>query len=222
MNRSVLITALAVCLALVSSSRVATADHPIDVVDMGFSEYKGNLTVSMSIVDLFDAKAFEQLSSGVASLIVVRFYVHRKGQQTPAAFALAKIRVVYDHWDEKYLVRVEGPLGSWKSSYKLRSQAFSAVTVFDKFPISPLSRIPIGPKFILSMVVELNPLSPELLAEVRRWLTKPAGQARLDSGSAFFGSFVSVFVNPKLAEADRIVKYRSQQFYRVKSATAPP
>jgi hypothetical protein len=30
----------------------------------------------------------------------------------------------------------------------------------------------------------------------------------------FFGNFVSVFVHPKIAEADRLLKLRSQPFYR--------
>jgi len=205
----------------IANATVALADDEDDIVtkSMSFAEHKGNLAVTTSISELFDAKGYEELSSGVASVIVVRLYVHEKGKDEPTAFALAKIRVVYDHWDEEYLVQVEGPLGGSKAKYKKQSEALSAVTTFEKFPIAPLSRIPIGPHFELSMVVELNPLSPELLAEVRRWLTKPAGQERLDAGSSFFGSFVSVFVNPKLAEADRIVRYRSKPFYRVKPKT---
>ena len=67
----------------------------------------------------------------------------------------------------------------------------------------------------LAMVVELNPVSKELLAEMRRWLTRPAGSASIDRGSSFFGSFVSVFVNPRLPEAERVLRVRSQPFYRL-------
>jgi hypothetical protein len=35
-------------------------------------------------------------------------------------------------------------------------------------------------------------------------------------GSSFFGSFVSVFVNPKIPVSDRTLKLRSQAFYRTK------
>jgi len=50
---------------------------------------------------------------------------------------------------------------------------------------------------------------------VRRWLSQGTGGG-LDRGGAFFGSFVSVFVNPKIAEADRVLRLRSQPFYRPK------
>ena len=63
------------------------------------------------------------------------------------------------------------------------------------------------------MSVELNPVSDQTLTEVRRWLTQGSGGG-LDRGGAFFGSFVSVFVNPKIPPADRVIRIRSQPFYR--------
>ena len=63
------------------------------------------------------------------------------------------------------------------------------------------------------MVVELNPVSEETLAEVRRWLTKGSGGG-LDRGGSVFGRVVSVFVNPDIADADRVLRLKSQPFYR--------
>ena len=50
---------------------------------------------------------------------------------------------------------------------------------------------------------------------MRRWLTQGTGGG-LDRGGSFFGSFVSVFVNPKVAAADRTVRMQSQPFFRPK------
>ena len=52
------------------------------------------------------------------------------------------------------------------------------------------------------------------LTEVRRWLSQSSGG--IDRGGVFFGSFVSAFVNPKIAPADRVLRIRSQPFYRPK------
>jgi hypothetical protein len=51
------------------------------------------------------------------------------------------------------------------------------------------------------------------MTEVRRWLSQGTGGG-LDRGGVFFGSFVSVFVNTKIADADRVLRIRSQPFYR--------
>lgn len=207
--------ALCVAALLGLLAGVASADDAVNWRRMRFAEHSGNLVVSTSFPELFDAEAYDELGSGVASVIVVRCYVYRKGKEMPVSFVLANIRVVYDHWGEVYEVRFEGPLGVTESRYRRRSEALRAITRLERFPVAPLERVAIGPHYFLGLVVELNPLSPALLAEVRRWLSERPGESRLDAGSSFFGTFVSVFVNPKLAEADRTVKLRSQPFYRV-------
>jgi hypothetical protein len=63
-------------------------------------------------------------------------------------------------------------------------------------------------------------VSQETLAEVRRWLSNGSGGG-LDRGGAFFGSFVSVFVNLKVPEADRVLRIRSQPFYRPEPKRQP-
>ena len=58
---------------------------------------------------------------------------------------------------------------------------------------------------------DLNPVSEELLADVRRWLVQPAhGQRRVGAGDTFFGSFVSIFVNPRVDDSERQVRFASQ------------
>ncbi len=183
---------------------------------MWFAERGEDLTVTTSFTELLDKKAYERLKSGFATTIVARIYVYKKGKELPVSVVMASFRAVYDLWDELYVVRIDGPQGRVTRRYKSRADALKALTSLDECPIALLSEIPRGPHHYMAMVVELNPVSKELLAEMRRWLTKPAGSASLDRSSSFFGSFVSVFVNPKLPEADRVLKYRSQPFYRTK------
>jgi hypothetical protein len=66
--------------------------------------------------------------------------------------------------------------------------------------------------YYIRIIAQLNPVEKETLTQVRRWLSQGNGGG-LDRGGAFFGSFVSVFVNPKIAEADRVLRVRSQPFY---------
>jgi hypothetical protein len=181
---------------------------------MWFAERGENLTVSTAFTELLDKKAYERLKSGFATTIVARIYVYKKDRELPVSVVMASFRAVYDLWDELFVVKIDGPQGRVTRRYKSRADALKALTTLEECPIAPLSDIPRGPHHYMAMVVELNPVSKELLAEMRRWLTKPAGAASLDRSSSFFGSFVSVFVNPKLPEADRVLKYRSQPFYR--------
>ena len=205
---------IAVLLAAAGGAARADEGGPI-ARRMSFAERGGNLVVSTAFRELLDRQAIEKVSSGLATVVVARLYVYRRNDTTrPVSLVVFEHEVVFDLWDEVYVVRTRGPLGERRARFRSRQQAVRAITELDAMPIAPLPRIPIGPHHFAALVVELNPVSPELLAEMRRWLSRPAGEAAIDSSSSFFGSFVSVFVNPKLERADRVLRIRSQPFYR--------
>lgn len=203
-----------VLLAMVAAPEAARAD---DVISkrMWFAENKGKLVVSTSFTELFDKEAYKALSSGFDTTVILRAYVYEKQTKVPVAFTMATLRAIYDLWDEEYRVRIVDTRGKRNWKFKSKADALKAMTEIDSFPLAKLGKIAIGEKYYCEMVVELNPVSEERLAEMRRWLTKRAGSTSIDSSSSFFGSFVSVFVNPKLQGADNVIKLKSQPFYRV-------
>ncbi len=211
-----MIAALVVSLLVLVAPNARADNGSVHTKSMVFAESRGNLTVTGSFTELFDTRTYKRLASGFASTIVVRLYVYRTGVELPVSFRIVRFRVVYDLWDEVYVIRIDGPRGRRNLRLKTRAEALRTVTELADVPLAPLSKIPRGPHHFLGLVVELNPVSQALLAEMRRWLTRPAGSASLDRTSSFFGSFVSIFVNPKVPEADRVLKLRSQPFYRTK------
>jgi hypothetical protein len=212
-RRAVATGALA-ALGILAASPARAEDRSL-VRRMRFAERGHNLVITTSFPEIFDRVAIEKLSSGLATRIAVRLYVfHRRQTERPVSLVLFESEVVYDLWDEVYVVRTRGPLGEKQVRLRSRQQAVRALTELTRTPVAPLVRIGLGPHYFAAMVVELNPVSPELLAEMRRWLSRPAGEASVESSSSFFGSFVSVFVNPKLDRADRVLRIRSQPFYR--------
>lgn len=193
----------------------ALADDDIVGRRMAFAEKGGHLVLSTSFPELIDREAQAALSSGFPTTVVVRVYVYRKGEEElPVSLAVLQLDAVYDLWDEVFVVRVQGPFGTTTVRHASRARAVEALTTLRAVAAAPLRRVPIGPHHFAAVVAELNPVSDELMAEMRRWLTRRAGD-RLDASSSFFGSFVSVFVNPRLEAADRVVRLRSQPFYRV-------
>ena len=190
----------------------ADDDRPVKQ-KMKFTEKDGTIRVTTSIAKLFDSAAYEALGSGFESTILVRMWVYRKGESEPVGFQVLQRKVIYDMWDEVYEVQLEGPGGATKSKVKYRAEALKLLTSIRSVPVAYSDDLPFGEHHYLVMVIELNPLSEETLAEVRRWLTKGSGGG-LDRGGGLFGSVVSVFVNPRVAEADRVLRLRSQPFYR--------
>jgi len=203
-----------VLLVLLAAPANARADENISK-RMWFAENKGKLVVSTSFTELFDKEAYKALSSGFDTTVILRAYVYENETGVPVSFTIATLRAIYDLWDEEYRVRIVDARGKRNWKFKSKADALKAMTEMDSFPLANLGKIDIGEKYYCEIVVELNPVSEERLAEMRRWLTKRAGSTSIDSSSSFFGSFVSVFVNPKLQGADNVIKLTSQPFFRV-------
>jgi hypothetical protein len=192
----------------------ADDDKP-ELQRMRFIERGKNLTANGNIAKLFNEAAYEQLNSGFPSTIQIGTAVYPRGGNDPISVGVELRTIVYDLWDEQYVIRIEGQGGKRTRKVKYRAEALKILTAIEDFPIAALANIPYEDVFYLRITVQLNPVSKETLAEVRRWLSQGTGGG-LDRGGVFFGSFVSVFVNPKIADADRVVRIRSQPFYRPK------
>ena len=190
----------------------AHADDKLEQMRMRFIERGDVLTVtcappSCSLAKLFDSTAFENMSSGFPSTVVLGVAVYPRKGGDPIAVRDVEYSVVYDLWDEQYVVRLDLPNGRKTRKVTYRAEALKMITAVEDLPIARLADMPFEDIYFLRMTVQLNPVSPETLAEVRRWIAQ--GDNR---GGVFFGSFVSVFVNPKVAAADRVLRVRSQPF----------
>jgi len=209
---------LAIVVAVLAVAAVAHAeDDKPELQHMQFVERGDDLVVSMTppggIGKLFDTAAYEALNTGIPSTVVIRIQIAPRESDAPVAEQLIQRSVVYDVWDEIYTLRLDQPGGRKTLKVKYRAEALKWLTAIEDLPVAKLGVLPIDQVFVLKMVVELNPVSRETLAEVRRWLSQGNGGG-LDRGGAFFGSFVSVFYNPKIADADRVLRIRSQPFFR--------
>ena len=92
-------------------------------------------------------------------------------------------------------------------------EAIRRAAVLVEVPLIEAARLHPGTEYLLAVRGDLNPISEDLLIEVRRWLVQPArGQRRLGAGDSFFGSFVSIFVNPRIEDSERQVRFVSQPF----------
>lgn len=217
--RAALATLAAVAALATAATTAAADDDKPEIQHMRFAEVGDQLTVTIDppggIGKLFDAAAFEALGSGLSSQIVIRMTITPSDSDTAVAEYLVERKVLYNVWSETYVLGVEQPgVPDAKFQVKYRAEALRWATSIQGLAIARAQLFPPGKEFVLKMVVELNPVSAETRAEVQRWLRQGNGGG-IDRGGAFFGSFVSVFYNPKIAQADRVLRIRSQPFYRV-------
>jgi hypothetical protein len=167
------------------------------------------LTASFSYVDVVDGAIKQKLSSGLPSVIVMRAYLLREGDADPVALAARTCRVAFDLWDEVYRLKISGPGGDRDSAALniegVLRQCFEArkVTVAERSLLIP------GKPHFLGVIVEINPVNAQMVEQMRKWVSRPAGSTGIGPGDALFGSFVGLFVR-QIGTADRTLRFRTQ------------
>jgi hypothetical protein len=201
-------------IALVLSAHAALAappavpERPARVRDNG-----QRVTLSVEFPELFDAALARRLDSGLATTVVTRAYLTAEGSARAEALAVQTVRVAYDLWDEVYVVEISDERGRRVVREQKRQAALARLAALDALPIVDSARLSAGARYRLAVIVEVNPVSPALLGQVRRWLSRPRDSGPTDGESAF-GSFVSLFVNIKVGEAERVLRFRTPPFSR--------
>lgn len=169
-------------------------------------------SVSFSVRDFLDTAVSQKLQSGLPQTVVTRLYAYTEKGRDPLAVGVLSCRVAYDLWENTY--RIERQTETQDKTYTVKNlDAVGRLCLeADKWPLGETksyARVN-GQRVYFAAVVELNPLSQDTVARIRRWLARPSG-TQLE-GNAFFGSFVSIFVSRKLGAAEKTLSVRSDLF----------
>lgn len=171
------------------------------------------LTLTVGFREMFDRKLRKRLRSGFATTVVMRIYLFEKQGERNVAFSARTVKAVYDLWDERYRLQLDEPGRTRFRRSKNQRYVVDRLTSLWRFPVANRSALKPNTPYFVALIVEVNPISDALLAEVRRWLRNPRRHSRIGE-SSFFGSFVSIFINNKIRRAEKTYRLRTQSFVR--------
>jgi hypothetical protein len=171
---------------------------------------KDLLRASFSYRDvLSDPDLMKKLSSGLPTVIAMRAYVYREGENTPVALAPRVCRVVYDLWDEAYRVHVSEPERERDQAVLALDGVLRLCADARDLPVVRRALLTAGASYFLGVVVDVNPVSPEMIEQMRRWMSRPTGSTGIGPTDALFGNFVQLFVR-QIATSDKTLTFRTQ------------
>jgi hypothetical protein len=186
---------------------------------VGIHRRGGWLGASVSLRDLFGPTESERLRSGFVSRVVLRVEIYPEGGKQPIAAANRRADVLYDLWDERFRVAVVDRYGIKSFLVPSEREAIELSTSLLAFEVTELARLRPGAAYRLRFRADLNPLSEDMVQEVKRWLVRPPGQG--GAGDSMFGSVVSIFVKPQIENSERQITFWSQPFVGVPPAVMP-
>jgi hypothetical protein len=200
-------------LALLLLSPGAGAEPPVRQV--GASTEGGQVRITSGLRDVFSAEVREKMRSGLPTRVVVQLSLERQGRKKAVAYWARDVEVTYDLWEENFQVVIEDDQGRRRTRVRTLDEAINICGTLWRVPVGPVAALEPG-TYRVRVLAEANPVSKEMIENIRRWLARssaaPSGSASAESRTNFFGSFVGVFVDRKIGEADKSVGFVSQWF----------
>jgi hypothetical protein len=157
---------------------------------------------------LTDPALVKKLSSGLPMVIAMRAYVYREGVDVPVALAPRVCRVVYDLWDEVYRVHVSEPERE-RDQAAVLDGVLRLCTEARDLPVVRRGLLEARESYYLAVVVDVNPVSQEIVDQMRRWMSRPTGSTGIATNDALFGTFAQLFVR-QIATTDKTLTFRTQ------------
>ena len=176
-----------------------------------FASYKDWVVMDAAWRDAVDAVIEKKLLSGLPTVIAARAYLFAEGGSEPVSLSVKTCRVVYDLWDEVFRIELRQE-GAARNTVAVNVEGvLRRCAQGQRLPLAAVAGLPAGLRYFAGVLVEVNPVSKEMLERIRRWVTLPRGAGAVSVGDSLFGSFVGLFVT-HLPAADRTVRFRTQSF----------
>lgn len=180
---------------------------------------KGVVKLTVSFRDVIDAEIARKLQSGLPTVVTMRGYVFRETGGDPIALTAKSCRIVYDLWDEVFRIQLAQPGGPSSAVAVNVEGVLRNCGEARKLPLVDRALLAEGARYFVATLIEVNPVSPEMLDRIKRWVTRPNGTNAIGPGDSLFGSFVGLFV-ARIGDADRKLAFRTPGF--LPPVEAPP
>jgi len=173
-----------------------------------WDDAKRALYANVNFRDAIDPKTRSKLTQGLPTEILFTALVYVADSTVPISTTYQTCRVTWHVWEEMYRVDVTRtndpkPQRHWTPTINgvlRRCAQTNQLLIADAAQLSP------GKAVHLKATVRINPISEELLAKLKRWVSRPAQTATAAPGSALFSTFTGLFMQ-RIGDAERTVEF---------------
>lgn len=167
------------------------------------------LYMSMAFRDVIDPNLQSKLSRGLPTTIVLTSALYREGASEPFSTTAQTCRVTWHVWDEAYRIEITRPGTSrvdWSPTVEgvlRRCAEARRLLAADRSQVSP------GVSIYASGRIQVNPISPEVLQKIKRWVMRPASTGTAAPGDALFSTFTGLFLQ-RIGDAEKELRFSTK------------
>lgn len=164
------------------------------------------LYLSIAFRDVLDLRIQEKLRRGLPTTIVLTATIGRAGGKEVLSTTAQTCKVTWHVWEEAYRVELTRPglhQVRWTTTVEgvLRRCAEAR-----RLLAGDRSQVPEGAAVLASGQIQVNPISPEVLKKIQRWVMRPSSTGTAAPGDALFSTFTGLFLQ-RIGDAERDVKF---------------
>ena len=206
------------CALLITASAAAQEkDPPRRDVRFEWDYAKRQLFVNVSFRDAIDSAILKKLTRGLPITIVFTATVYRAGTRTALSTTAQTCKVTWLVWEEAYLVELTQPPGGTDARPAIAVEGvLRRCAVATNLFVAETKQIPGAaskpPKdypLYVEAKVQVNPVSPELLQRIKRWVSRPSGTSTAAPGDALFSTFTGLFLQ-RIGNAERELNFTTK------------
>ncbi|HEV8550306.1 MAG TPA: hypothetical protein VGQ57_14780 [Polyangiaceae bacterium] len=195
--------------ALSVSRGAAAQAEPTPVqrdVDLSWDNDRGLLYLDMVFRDVLDAGIRGKLSRGLPTTVVLTATVQRAGSAEPLSTTTQTCRITWHVWEEAYYLEIVRPGATqarWTTTLEgvlRRCAEVHRLLAGDAAQVQPT--VPIYARGS----IQINPVSPEVLDKLQRWVMRPSSTGTAAPGDALFSTFTGLFLQ-RIGDAEREVRF---------------
>jgi hypothetical protein len=199
----------AMLLFLAGSSLAGAEPKKVDPV---FRVQGGVLQASFRLPGVLDEELRERVNSGLTNRILLTAWLESSDGKWKGGETILSLQAVYDVWEETYIIQRQDVRGASKKVFREQTAFVSELTKVDNLPLLQPQQLDQSKKYILRVVVSVNPPSKELVEKAKEYLSDPEGTKRLSTSRTVFGSFARTFIPSAIGESGQVHEYASMPF----------
>jgi hypothetical protein len=184
------------------------SDAPRDV-SFEWDVARRRLFVDVAFRDAVDTEIRRKLDRGLPTTIVMTGAVYRVGQPKPVSTTVQTCKITWHVWEEVYYIERTRPNRSLRRKSVGVDGVLRDCAQASELLAGTSEQVPSGVALYVKAIVQINPLSAELLQKIKRWVNRPSGTGTAGPGDALFSTFTGLFLQ-RLGDAERELKFTTK------------
>jgi hypothetical protein len=205
------------CAATATSPLFAQADRPPRQLSarraqlVWDSPARRLLYLSVGFRDAVDAGIREKLTRGLPTTVVMAATVYAVGRSDPVATTAQSCQIVWHVWEEAYRLEISRPGEHRQSTWTTTMEGvLRRCAEANRLLAGTHGQIPLDRALYIVGQVQINPISPQVLTKIQRWVSRPTGTGTAAPGDALFSTFTGLFLQ-RIGRAERQLQFRTRR-----------